>query len=404
MASDYNSRPSAAEVLVEGERLRGDPAQPGDRAAVRGRAHPGLARAHGLTRAGERHEQRRPAADARLSAPGLAGAAGRHRRAALAGACGRRSRCSASFAALSLFGLWLVLPLPLHLVAAGGLRRRRSAVPCGGRARRCGLGLARCRPVAAGAGQRRRRTSRCARSTTALPGDFTDPATQRLWALHRAAADREPGAAAAEPAALGPAAPRPVGAAGGAAAGPGAGAWSMRAARSAPRLGSAFSFGGAPAQASLPPMVDLWVTPPAYTRRAPLVSEQTRGVQALAVPTGSEARAAGRTICRRASRPSSSTARPRRRSRRWAPAAARRRWPLDRDAFLSVRDASGPGDRQLARSTWCRTRCRPSASSASRAPPTAACCKIDLEAADDYGVAELALLLAPPGARARPSG
>ena len=37
-------------------------------------------------------------------------------------------------------------------------------------------------------------------------------------------------------------------------------------------------------------MVDLWITPPAYTRRAPLVSEQTRGRGQLAVPTGSERR------------------------------------------------------------------------------------------------------------------
>ena len=57
-----------------------------------------------------------------------------------------------------------------------------------------------------------------------------------------------------------------------------------------------------------------------------------------------------------------------------------------------------PGRRSPAgSSTWSRTRCPPSASSASRARPTAACCKIELEAADDYGVAELALLLAPPG-------
>ena len=42
MASDYNSRPSPAEVMVEGERFAVVRPSLGDRAAVRGRAYPGV--------------------------------------------------------------------------------------------------------------------------------------------------------------------------------------------------------------------------------------------------------------------------------------------------------------------------------------------------------------------------
>ena len=64
----------------------------------------------------------------------------------------------------------------------------------------------------------------------------------------------------------------------------------MPAATWARALAAPSTWAGRPAQATLPPMVDLWITPPTYTRRAPLASEQTRGQNTLAVPTGSSAR------------------------------------------------------------------------------------------------------------------
>ena len=205
-----------------------------------------------------------------------------------------------------------------------------------------------------------------------LPGDFKDPATKRLWALHRQRLIDSLGRLAAEPAALGPAAPRPVGTAVRAAAGPAAGAGAC-AGRDRRRDWAAPSSSAArTAQASLPPMVDLWVTPPAYTRRAPLVSEQTRGVH---VAGGGD-----RQRGPRPGAPSAGGRHGRDRLRRGHDAAQaagsrqrrRRRWPWT--GTRSCRSGMRPGRRSPAgSSTWSRTRCPPSASSASRAPPTAAC-------------------------------
>ena len=104
-------------------------------------------------------------------------------------------------------------------------------------------------------------------------------------------------------------------------------------------------------------------TPPPYTRRAPLVSEQTRGVAALAVPTGSEARiqahhlptgatadrssSASRTVAFTSLGPGSgeadADARPRRR-------AIGQRWRRARDRTMAGRRDPGHGaDRQLRR-------------------------------------------------------
>ena len=227
-----------------------------------------------------------------------------------------------------------------------------------------------------------------------LPGDFKDPATQRLWALHRQRLIDSLGRLRLSP-------PRSDL--------PRRDPWALRSAlllvlllalvhargEIAPRLGSAFQFGGRTAQASLPPMVDLWVTPPAYTRRAPLVSEQTRGVQALAVPTGSEARAQVHHLPEDVTAEivygeATSQLKP------LGPGSAEASLALDRDAFLSVRDASG---QEIA--GWLIDvvpDAVPTVSFVGEPRAThRSVLKIDLEAADDYGVAELALLLAPPG-------
>src|SRR5215204_2645061 len=124
------------------------------------------------------------------------------------------------FAIVSLFGLWLVLPRVAH------------------------------QPLRA--------------LDDRLPVDFRDPATKRLWLMHRQrlidSLDRLR--------LLPPRSDLPR-----------RDPWALRAAlllvlvvavvhargEIGPRLGSAFNFAGRPAQASLPPMVDLWITPPTYT-------------------------------------------------------------------------------------------------------------------------------------------
>ena len=206
------------------------------------------------------------------------------------------------FAAVSLFGLWLHLPLILHaLLLALSSRGFRLAVVAGAR------------DVVPG----RRRERRLARLEDdsgvehqplqalddTLPEGFVDPATRRLWALHRQRL-----IASLERVRLAP--PRSDL--------PRRDPWALRAALLlvlvlglvhargdiGPRLASGFSFGGRSAASRSPPAVDLWVTPPAYTRRPPLVSEQTRGVESLAVPAGSEG-GSRPTTCPRRDRPPS---------------------------------------------------------------------------------------------------
>jgi uncharacterized protein (TIGR02302 family) len=297
-----------------------------------------------------------------------------------------------SFAAISLFGLWLVVPAPLHMVLLAGfvaalgyaLWRARSA-----------LGLA---PRAAGLSRLERDSGIAHQPLRALddrlPSDFNDPATKRLWAMHRqrliASLDRIK---------LRP--PRSDL--------PRRDPWAVRAAlllilllaivhargEIGPRLGSAFNFAGRPAQASLPPMVDLWVTPPAYTRRAPMVSEQTRGLPSLPVPTGSEARLQVHHL------PEGVLAEVRYGEfttpvKALGPGSGEAALALDRDAFLSVRGNAG---QEIA--SWLID-VVPDAVPTVRfvgGPRTThrSVLKIDLEAIDDYGVAELALLLAPKG-------
>ncbi len=123
-----------------------------------------------------------------------------------------------------------------------------------------------------------------------LPGDFADPATQRLWTLHRQRLIDSLDRLRLNP-------PRSDL--------PRRDPWAVRAAlllvlvlalvhargEIAPRLGSAFHFGGRTAQASLPPTVDLWVTPPHLHPPRASGERADPGAPTLAVATGSEARA-----------------------------------------------------------------------------------------------------------------
>ena len=297
-----------------------------------------------------------------------------------------------AFAVLSLFGLWLVLPLPLHLlllaafvaVLGYALWRSRAAFALASRQ----AGLSRLEQDSGIPHQPLRALD------DSLPGDFSDPATRRLWTLHRQrlidSLDRLK---------LNP--PRSDL--------PRRDPWAVRSALLLvllvalvhargdilPRLGSAFHFGARTAQATLPPSVDLWVTPPHYTRRAPLVSEQTRGVPALAVATGSEARAQVHHL------PEGTTAEvvygeARTPLQPLGPGSGEVALSLDRDAFLSVRDAGG---QEIA--GWLIDAVPDAVPTVSFVGEPRAThrsvLKIDLEALDDYGVAEIALLLAPPG-------
>ncbi|MFZ1425140.1 MAG: TIGR02302 family protein, partial [Geminicoccaceae bacterium] len=296
-----------------------------------------------------------------------------------------------SFVVLSLFGLWLSLPLWLHVpllamffgLLGWTLWRARLKLRVVGR----DAGLARLEQDSGVTHQPLRALD------DTLPSDFVDPATRRLWALHRQRLiDSLERLRLAPPKSDLPRRDP----------------WALRAAlllllvvalvhgrgEVGQRLASGFSFAGRPAVASLPPAVDLWITPPAYTRRAPLVSEQTRGVAALAIPAGSEARvqahhladetnaavvAGDRTVALQALGSGSGEA----------------KLTVDSSAPLAVLD----GGREIAR--W-QIDVAPDGvpTVAFVGEPTAthrSVLKIDLEAHDDYGVAELALLLAPVG-------
>ncbi len=227
-----------------------------------------------------------------------------------------------AFAVLSLFGLWLVLPLPLHLlllaafaaVLGYALWQSRAAFALASRQ----AGLSRLEQDSGIPHQPLRALD------DSLPGDFSDPATRRLWTLHRQrlidSLDRLK---------LNP--PRSDL--------PRRDPWAVRSALLLvllvalvhargdilPRLGSAFHFGARTAQATLPPSVDLWVTPPHYTRRAPLVSEQTRGVAGACGRDRQRGARPGAPPARGCDRRGASMARPGPRCSRWGRAAARSR-------------------------------------------------------------------------------
>lgn len=191
----------------------------------------------------------------------------------------------AAFVIVSLFDLWRSLPVWLHVVALAGfatallysLYRARGALVWPSRA----AGLARLEADS----DARHQPLRVLEDR--LPDGLDDPVAATLWQRHR-----ERVLAALERIRLAP--PR--------SAMPGRDPWAARAlvllllvvgaveARGdfGQRLLRAASPGTAAATA-VPVDVTMWVTPPAYTRRPPLTIEQTRRMERLDVPLGSEA-------------------------------------------------------------------------------------------------------------------
>ncbi|MEK0082590.1 TIGR02302 family protein [Benzoatithermus flavus] len=296
------------------------------------------------------------------------------------------------FVVLSLFGLWLHLPLALHLPLLGlfaaalawTLWRTVRLLSLASR----DAGLARLETDSGTKHQPLRALA------DTLPESFSDPATRRLWALHR-----ERLIASLRRLRLAP--PRSDL--------PRRDPWALRAALLlvlvvalvharddiGPRLTSAFTFTGRSAAATLPPIVDLWITPPAYTRKPPLVSEQTRGQASLTVPAGSEARVQVHHL------PTEATAQlvfgdGRTPFTALGPGSGEAKLMLGTDGLLGVVDGAG---REIAR--WSVDAVPDAAPSVRFAGTPKAThrgvLKIDLEAEDDHGVAELALLLAPVG-------
>ena len=191
----------------------------------------------------------------------------------------------ATFVILSLFDVWRFVPVWLHAVVLLGFvvgllasfYRARGAVVWPSRA----AGLARLEADS----EARHQPLRVLEDR--LPEGWQDPIASTLWQRHR-----ERVLAALDRIRLAP--PR--------SAMPGRDPWAARAlvllllvvgaveARGdfGERLWRAVSPGTATATA-LPVEVTMWVTPPAYTRRPPLTIEQTRRMERLDVPTGSEA-------------------------------------------------------------------------------------------------------------------
>ena len=191
----------------------------------------------------------------------------------------------AGFLVVSLFDVWRVMPVWLHALALlgfvvailYGLYRARSAFVWPSRA----AGLARLEADS----ETRHQPLRVLEDR--LPDGWQDPVASTLWQRHR-----ERVLAALDKIRLAP--PR--------SAMPGRDPWAARAlvllllvvgmveARGdfGQRLLRAVSPGTAAATV-LPVEVTMWVTPPTYTQRPPLTIEQTRRMERLDVPAGSEA-------------------------------------------------------------------------------------------------------------------
>lgn len=297
------------------------------------------------------------------------------------------------FVAVSLFGLWLVLPLLLHLlllaafvaVLGFSLWRIRALLRLPPRE----AGLARLEQDS----DAPHRPLRGLEDT--LPAAVADPLTRRLWALHR-----ERLLASLQRLRLAP--PRSDL--------PRRDPWALRAAlllvlvvalvhgqgEVGARLASAFLLGGRAAQAGPAATVELWVTPPAYTRRAPLVAEQTRGQPGITVPAGSEARIQAHHLAETREPPSAALDQRRVPLTSLGPGSGEARLVLDADGALTVRDGNG---REIGRWAVDTVPDQPPAVSFNGEPRAThrQVLKIDLAATDDYGLVELALLLAPAG-------
>ena len=191
MASDYNSRPMAAEVLGRRGALGGD--QAAYRAGDAQFADESLATMVGVARSGARcGGVAEESGHARMPIRGRS--FGFRRRVVLARAAAAfEAAWAALWPSLALIGLFLGRQPARALGVAAGLAARAGPGPAGGRsglepvagARQSGLARSRQRSASPGASQLRSRTSRCARSAIACPAGGDDPATRSLWQRHQ---------------------------------------------------------------------------------------------------------------------------------------------------------------------------------------------------------------------------
>jgi uncharacterized protein (TIGR02302 family) len=228
-----------------------------------------------------------------------------------------------------------------------------------------------------------------------LPGELSDPVTRRLWEAHRERLIRQLGRLRLRPPRSGLPRRDP---------------WALRAAlllvlviafvdagdRAGARLLDAFRAGRAVAAATVPLAVKLWITPPAYTGKPPLgLDPQQQDAAAVPVPTGSALLVQVHHLSEAMSEPPQlvldETPTP---FASLGDGSAEAKLELTRSGVLAVKD--GGGDEVAS---W-RLEVVPDD------PPTVAfdgapavthrgVMRMGYIGEDDYGVAELALLMAP---------
>ena len=295
-----------------------------------------------------------------------------------------------SFLALSLFGLWQILPPSLHLLGllAGMVLlgwtswRAWPTLRLAPRSR----GLARLEADSGIAHQPLRGLE------DNLPTAVRDPLTRRLWDLHRERLERAIATLRLSP-------PRSLL--------PARDPWALRGllllvlvvafvhagGGIGDKLASILSF-TQPSAAAVPPRVDLWITPPAYTGRPPLGADQTRARGRLDVPVGSMALVQVHHLPDGAGEPGLAL------DKAVIPFAslggdsAEARVKLEAGGRLVVRDPAGS---DLA--AWTVGVLPDRAPTVRFARPPEATyrgtLRIEAAAEDDYGLSELALLMAP---------
>ncbi len=297
------------------------------------------------------------------------------------------------FLAVSLLDLWQHLPVALHwaglagfaaLLAAALWHARGALAPLGAEA-----GLARLEHDS-GIPHRALRAL-----DDRLPAEVADPATRALWEAHRARLARMVGR-------LRVAAPR--------SALPARDPWALRAAlllllvlalvdargEYGARLLAAFAPTGARAAPPPPIAAQLWVTPPAYTRKPPLGAEQTAATERLVVPSGSEALAQLHHLPEGSDPAAARLVAPGQEPRPLAalgPGSGEVRVALGESGRLSI---LGPDGRELAGwSLEVLPDQAPTVSFVDEPKVThRGVLRIAFEAGDDYGVSEIALELA----------
>lgn len=297
------------------------------------------------------------------------------------------------FLAVSLLDLWQLLPVALHWAGLAGfatllaaaLWHARGALALAG----ADAGLARLEHDS-GIPHRALRAL-----DDRLPAEVADPATRALWEAHRARLARMVGR-------LHLAAPR--------SGLPSRDPWALRAAlllllvlalvdargEYGARLLAAFAPTGARAAPPPPIAAQLWVTPPAYTRKPPLGAEQTATAERLVVPSGSEALAQLHHLPEGSDPTAARLVAPGQEPRPLAalgPGSGEARVALGESGRLAI---LGPNGRELAGwSLEVLPDQAPTVSFVDEPKVThRGVLRIAFEASDDYGVSEIALELA----------